>query len=228
MSPLGAYVKHRSNSGRHAVPVFLGSVGKYAFGGFPVRFGGHPTLAAKSGETGVAPRYALALFELAEAGKQLDVVADDLRTIDAAIAANNDLQRLVKSPVISRREAGAAMAGVLEKTKATDLTKNFRGLVATNRRLFALSAMIKAYLAKLAAKRGEVTADVVSATKLTKTQTDAIASALKQAMSAKVSVNVEVDPGLIGGLVVKVGSRMVDFSLRTKLEKMKLALKGAA
>lgn len=185
-------------------------------------------MAANSGETGVAPRYALALFELADEAKQLDEVADDLRGIDAAIAENDDLQRLVRSPVISRAASGAAMAALLETAKATELTRNFVGLVAANRRLFALRAMIQAYLNEFAARRGEVTAEVASAIKLTKKQTDAIAKGLEQAVGAKVAVNVEVDPSLIGGLVVKVGSRMVDSSLKTKLDKMKLAMKGAA
>ena len=117
------------------------------------------------------------------------------------------------------------MAALLETAKASELTRNFVGLVAANRRLFALRAMIKAYLNELAARRGEVTAEVASAIKLTKKQTDAIAKGLKQAVGAKVAVNVEVDPSLIGGLVVKVGSRMVDNSLRTKLNNLKIAMK---
>ena len=228
MSPPRAYVKHRTNSGRYTVPIFLGSVGKPAFCSFPVRFGGRPTLAANSGDTGVAPRYALALFELADESNLLDAVADDLRTIDAAIEANDDLQRLVRSPVVSRGDAGATMASILDKIKANDLTCKFIGLVTANRRLFALRSIIMGYLGELANRRGEVTAEVSSAIELTKKQTDEIASGLKKAVGAKVSVNVNVDPGLIGGLVVKVGSMMVDSSLRTKLEKMKLAMKGAA
>jgi F-type H+-transporting ATPase subunit delta len=185
-------------------------------------------LAVSSGETGVASRYALALFELADEAKQLDEVADDLRTVDAAIAESGDLQRLVRSPVISRNAAAAAMTAILEKTEARELTRNFIGLVAANRRLFALRAMIRAYLAELAGRRGEVTAEVTSAIPLDDAQTEAIADALRKAVGSKVAVNVHVDPGLIGGLVVRVGSRMVDFSMRTKLEKMKLAMKGAA
>lgn len=185
-------------------------------------------LAVKTGETGVAPRYALALFELADESGQLDNVARDLQAINHAITDVQDLQRLVRSPVISRREAGAAMAMFLENAKANELTRNFVGLVASNRRLFALQAMIRAYLDKLSSRRGEVSAEVISAIKLTKKQTDSIASGLKTAVGAKVSVNVQIDPSLIGGLVVKVGSRMIDSSIKTKLSKLKLALKGAA
>ena len=228
MSPLRAYVKHRTNSGWCNVSFFLKSVGKQSFCSFSVRFGGHPALAISTGDTAVASRYALALFELADERKLLDAVADDLRNIDAAIALSDDLRRLVRSPVVSRGDAGAAMAGILDRTKACDLTRNCIGLVTANRRLFALRSIVKGYLEELAKRRGEVTAEVSSAIKLTKKQTDEIANGLKKAVGAKVTVNVNVDPGLIGGLVVKVGSTMVDFSLRTKLEKMKLAMKGAA
>jgi len=182
----------------------------------------------KTGETGVAPRYASALFELADESGQLDKVARDLRAINDAITDVQDLQRLVRSPVISRREAGAAMGVFLENAKANKLTCNFVGLVASNRRLFALQAMIRAYLDKLSARRGEVTAEVTSAIKLTKKQTDSIASGLKTAVGTNVSVNVQIDSSLIGGLVIKMGSRMIDSSVKTKLSKLKLALKGAA
>ncbi len=185
-------------------------------------------LAVKTGETGVAPRYASALFELADETGQLDKVARDLRAINNAITDVQDLQRLVRSPVISRREAGAAMGAVLENAKVSALTCNFVGLVASNRRLFALQAMIRAYLDKLSSRRGEVSAEVTSAIKLTKKQIDSIASELKAAVGAKVSVDVQIDPSLIGGLIVKVGSRMIDSSIKTKLSKLKLALKGAA
>ena len=185
-------------------------------------------LAVKTGETGVAPRYASALFELADESGQLDKVARDLRAINTAITDVQDLQRLVRSPVISRREAGAAMGACLENARASELTRNFVGLVASNRRLFALQAMIRAYLDKLSTRRGEVSAEVTSAIKLTKKQTDSIASVLKAAVGAKVSVDVQIDPSLIGGLIVKVGSRMIDSSIKTKLSKLKLALKGAA
>ena len=185
-------------------------------------------MAANSGDTSVASRYAVALFELADESKQLDVVADDLRTIDLAVASNGDLQRLLHSPVVSRADAGAAMAAILDKTKANDLTRNFIGLVTANRRLFALRSITTEYLAELASRRGEVTAEVSSAIKLTKKQADELARSLERAVGAKVSVSAKVDPSLIGGLVVKVGSMMVDSSLRSNLEKMKLAMKGAA
>ncbi len=185
-------------------------------------------MASKAGDTGVAARYALALFELADEQRKLDQVADDLRSLDAMIADNDDLQRLVRNPVVSRAESGRAMAALLESAGADQLTRNFIGLVAANRRLFALPAMIRGYLAELAERRGEITAEVTSAQQLSPAQTESLEAALRSAVGGKVALSVDVDPALIGGLVVKVGSRMVDSSLKTQLQKMKLAMKGAA
>lgn len=185
-------------------------------------------MASKAGDTGVAARYALALFELADEQRKLDQVADDLRSLDAMIAENDDLQRLVRNPVVSRADSGRAMAALLESAGADQLTRNFIGLVAANRRLFALSAMIRGYLAELAERRGEITAEVTAAQQLSPAQTESLEAALRSAVGGKVALSVDVDPALIGGLVVKVGSRMVDSSLKTQLQKMKLAMKGAA
>jgi F-type H+-transporting ATPase subunit delta len=120
------------------------------------------------------------------------------------------------------------MAAILESAGAVQLTRNFIGLVALNRRLFALPAMIRSYLAELADRRGEVTAEVTSAQQLSPAQTESLEAALRTAVGSKVALSVDVDSSLIGGLVVKVGSRMVDSSLKTQLQKMKLAMKGAA
>lgn len=184
-------------------------------------------MAASGGVKEIAGRYATALFDLANEQKQLDTVADDLRQVESMLDDSEDFRRLVSSPVISREEQGKAVAALLEKAGANDLTKKFVGYVAANRRLFALRAMIKAYLAELASSRGEVTADVTSAKSLTKTRITAIEKALKQAIGKKVAVNHSVNPDLIGGLVVKIGSRMVDSSVSTQLQKLKLAMKGA-
>lgn len=185
-------------------------------------------MASKAGDTGVAARYALALFELSDEQRKLDQVAEDLRSLDSMIAESDDLQRLVRNPVVSRADSGRAMAAILESAGADQLTRNFIGLVALNRRLFALPAMIRAYLAELADRRGEVTAEVTSAQQLSPAQTESLEAALRTAVGGKVALSVDVDPALIGGLVVKVGSRMVDSSLKTQLQKMKLAMKGAA
>lgn len=185
-------------------------------------------MASKAGDTGVAARYALALFELADEQRKLDQVADDLRSLDSMIADSDDLQRLIRNPVVSRAESGGAMAALLESAGADQLTRNFIGLVAANRRLFALPAMIRGYLAELAERRGEITAEVTSAQQLSPAQTESLEAALRSAVGGKVALSVDVDPALIGGLIVKVGSRMVDSSLKTQLQKMKLAMKGAA
>ena len=176
--------------------------------------------------SGIAGRYATALFDLAASAKQLDDVAGNLATIKSMMDENADLARLVKSPVISRDDQARAMGAVLEKLGVSDLVRRFIGTVAKNRRLFALSDMIAAYGQLLAAERGEVVARVTSAKKLTKSQLDAVSAALKSAIGSDVSLESNVDESLIGGLVIKVGSRMVDSSIRTKLQNLKFAMKG--
>lgn len=175
---------------------------------------------------GLADRYAIALFELAEENKLLDAVAADLESLDAMIAASADLRRLIRSPAISRDEQQRAMTALAEQAEMNELTERFLGLLAHNRRLFALPAVITAYREILAGRRGETAAEVISASKLSEKQLKAVAAALKQAIGAKVVIAERLDPGLLGGLVVKVGSRMVDSSLRTKLQRLRLAMKG--
>lgn len=179
-----------------------------------------------TGLSGVAGRYALALIELADDKKQLDEVAEDLRGLRATIAESDDLQRLIRSPLFTRAEQAKAMATILEKAGVGDLTRRFVLVVADNRRLFVLPQMIGGYLAELSRRRGEVTAEVTSATELTKEQHAALAEAIKAKIGGKIQVDVKVDQGLIGGLIVKVGSRMIDNSLRSKLQRLRLAMKG--
>ncbi len=176
--------------------------------------------------TGLAGRYAAALFELADADKALDAVADDLAVFGRMVETSDDLRRLVRSPVISRAEQEKAVLAIAEKAGMNKLTQNFVGVIAQNRRLFALPNIIGAYHAILASRRGETTAEVVSAKELSDAQMGALSDALKQAVGNKVTVDAKVDPGLLGGLIVKVGSRMVDSSLRTKLQQLHLAMKG--
>ncbi len=185
-------------------------------------------MASKAGDTGVATRYALALFDLADEKRKLDEIARDLRAIDTMIDDSADLQRLLRNPVISRADSGRAMAAILEKAEADPLTRNFIGLVAANRRLFALPAMIAAFLAELAQRRGEISAEVTSARELTQAQAQSLEEALRAAVGGKVALSLKVNPGLIGGLVVRVGSRMIDSSLKSQLARLKLAMKGAA
>lgn len=178
--------------------------------------------------SGVAGRYATALFELAEAQSALDAVAADLGGIRAMMNESEDLLRLVRSPIYSAEEQGRAFAAILDKAGASGLVKNFVGLVIQNRRLFALPDMISAYRAILAAKRGEMTADVTSAHPLADAQIESLKAALKSATGRDVHINTKVDAALLGGLVVKVGSRMIDSSLRTKLNSLKIAMKEAS
>lgn len=184
--------------------------------------------SAQSETSGVAGRYATALFELAVDRGAIDTVAADLAQLQAMIDESADLRRLIRSPLFSRDQQSAAMDAVLAGAGLSELVRNFVGVVAQNRRLFALEGMISAYRELVAKHRGEVTAEVVSATPLSESQRIAVESALKQAVGTDVMVRAEVDPELIGGLIVKVGSRMVDSSLRTKLQRLQLAMKGAA
>lgn len=178
------------------------------------------------GATGLSGRYATALFELADEEKALDDVASDLASVGVMIEESDDLQRLIRSPIISRDDQLGAMDAVLEAAGVGQLTRNFIGVVTRNRRLFALPGMIKDYQALLAAARGEATAEVTSAQQLSDAQISAVEDSIKQAMGTKVAIDAKVDESLLGGLVVKVGSRMVDTSLKTKLSQLRLAMKG--
>ncbi len=179
-----------------------------------------------TGVSGLAGRYATALFDLADQEKVLDQVADDLRAIGGMIDESADLKRLIRSPVLSRDAQGAAMKAVLERADLSAMTRNFVGLVARNRRLFALPGMIRGYLQLLAERRGEIRAEVTAAQELSPLQVAVVKDQLKKAVGSKVSVDIRVDPAIIGGLVVKVGSRMVDSSLRSKLQRLQLAMRG--
>jgi F-type H+-transporting ATPase subunit delta len=186
-------------------------------------------VAAKSaGVSGLAERYAAALFDLADEQHGLDQVANDLRQLRAMLGASTDLQRLVRSPILSRTDQGRAVAAVAEAAGLSPLTRNFLGLVAQNRRLFAVPGMIDAFLQLLAARRGEITAHVTAAQELTSGQRAALDEQLRRAVGAKVAVEIKIDRSLLGGLVVKVGSRMVDASLKSKLHRLQAAMKGAS
>lgn len=174
---------------------------------------------------GVPGRYATALFELALEGKSLDKISKDLTQIQKMLDSSKDLDRLVKSPVFSTEEQMKAITALLKKAKITTLTKNFVSLITANRRLFAISDMIKAYGMLLSQHRGEITAEVTSASKLTVKQMNAVKSELKAVVGRDVKLDAHIDASLLGGLIVKVGSRMVDNSLKTKLDSLKIAMK---
>jgi F-type H+-transporting ATPase subunit delta len=176
----------------------------------------------------VAGRYALALFELARDGDALDAVAADLVGLQGLLDESADLRRAIRSPVISREDQGRALAAIGERAGFAELTTKFLGLVAEHRRLFVLPEIIKAYGAMLAEHKGEVGAELVSAVPLRKEQVATLEKQLSSAVGKQVMLSARVEPGLLGGLVVRVGSRMLDASLRTKLRQLELAMKGAA
>jgi F-type H+-transporting ATPase subunit delta len=178
--------------------------------------------------SGMAGRYATALFELALENKAVDAVKKDLDQFDALIADSADLNRLVRSPVFDADDQLKALSAILSKAGIIGLAANFLRVITANRRLFAVRDMIRAYRAMVARHKGEVTAHVTVAEKLSDTNLDALKSTLKSVTSSKdIELDVKVDPAIIGGLIVKVGSRMVDSSLRTKLNSIKLAMKEA-
>lgn len=176
----------------------------------------------------MAGRYATALFELALEADALDAVAADLDRFDALVRESADLARLVRSPVFSAEEQVKALAAVLDSAGIGGLAAQFLKLVASNRRLFAVRDMIRAYRALLASHKGEVTAEVTLADRPSDSQLAAIKDALASVTKKDVKVDVKIDPAIIGGLIVKLGSRMVDNSLRTKLNAIKYAMKGIA
>ncbi len=176
---------------------------------------------------GLAGRYATALFELASEAKVLDTVAADLSRLSALVHGSIDLARLVNSPVFSRDEQRRAMDAVLARLDVNVLTRNFIGLLAQKRRLFALPGIVASFEALLAQLRGELTADVISAQPLKPQQRQAIQATLKDALQRDVRISERVDASLLGGMIVKVGSRQIDSSLKTKLVRLERAMKGA-
>jgi F-type H+-transporting ATPase subunit delta len=176
----------------------------------------------------MAGRYAHALFELALENKATDAVKSDLDRFDAMVADSADLNRLVRSPVFGVDEQLKALSAILEKAGITGLAANFLRVITTNRRLFAVRDMVRAYRALVARHKGEVHAQITVAETLNAGNLDALKSALKNVTGGKdIDLDVKVDPAIIGGLIVKVGSRMVDSSLRTKLNAIKVAMKEA-
>ncbi len=172
-------------------------------------------------------RYATALFELARDEKAVDAVNADLDKFSAILAESADLTRLVRSPVFTADEQGKALSAVLAKAGIGGITANLMKVLTANRRLFAVTDVIRGYKALVANFRGEATADVTVAEPLSDKNLDALKAALKSVTGKDVALNVNVDPSIIGGLVVKLGSRMVDGSLRTKLNSIKHAMKEA-
>jgi F-type H+-transporting ATPase subunit delta len=177
--------------------------------------------------SGMAGRYATALFELALESSAVEQVQANLKAFNALVASSPDLQRLVRSPVFSADEQARALDAVLDKASISGIARNFLRVVAANRRLFAVDQIIRGFNAHVARHKGEVTAEVTVAEQLNDARMTDIRDALKAVTAKDVTIDVTVDPSIIGGLKVKVGSRMVDASLRTKLNSIKFAMKEA-
>jgi len=173
----------------------------------------------------MAARYASALFDLAQETGAVDSVGADLARFDAMIGESADLARLVRSPVFSSEDQTRAVVAVLDRAGIGGLAANFVKLIAQNRRLFAVRDMARAYRAFVAKSRGETTAEVVVAQPLSDSHLATLKDALRGTTGKDVALDVKVDPGLIGGLAVKIGSRMIDASLKTKLQSIKIAMK---
>jgi len=171
-------------------------------------------------------RYAIALFELARDGKALDSVAQSLATLKSAIAQSADLKALTISPVVGREAAGRAIGAVAAKLGLDSLTTKFLGVLAHNRRLSQTSSVIRAFETLLSAHRGETRAEITSAHPLSKPQLTALETQLKARAGRDVTLDLKVDSAIMGGLVVKLGSQMIDSSIRTRLNTLAQAMKG--
>ena len=173
----------------------------------------------------MAGRYAIALFDLALEEDKIDEVERALGQIDSLLKDSPDFARLVRSPVFSSEEQARSLKAIAAHTEITGLTANFLQLLVKNRRLFALRDIVAGFRRLLADHRGEITADVTSAIPLSEAQMDELKATLKAKTGKAVTLNVTVDPAILGGLIVKIGSRMVDTSIRTKLNTLKFAMK---
>jgi F-type H+-transporting ATPase subunit delta len=177
-------------------------------------------------QASLAGRYATALFQLARDERKLDAVGAGLDGLRDALRDSEDLRRLIASPLVSREEALKAVRATAESMKLDPITSNFLGVLAQNRRLGQLPAVIRAFNLLAAAHRGETNAEVTSARPLNDDQIAAIKTNLKGRIGRDVNVELSVDPAILGGLVVKVGSQMIDGSIRTKLNNLASAMKG--
>ncbi|OYU35655.1 F0F1 ATP synthase subunit delta [Novosphingobium sp. PASSN1] len=174
----------------------------------------------------LAGRYAAALYDLAGEQGVVTAVETDLDTLGSAVRESGDLAALLKNPEVSRDAAAKAVDAVAELLKVSPLTRNFLGVLAANRRLASLPDVVRAFTAIAAAARGEVTAEVTTAHPLDDAQLAQLAEKLKVREGRSVTVKAHVDPAILGGLVVKIGSRMIDSSIRTRLNSLAQAMKG--
>ncbi len=174
---------------------------------------------------GIAGRYATAIFELAKEEKALPAIEGDVDALDAALADSEDFRNLISSPIYARDDQQAAITAIAKEMKLSGNLTNLLALMAGKRRLFVLPQLIGALRGLIADEKGEVTAEVTAARSLTKAQEDKLAKTLKSQVGKDVKVNVAVDESLIGGLIVKVGSKMIDTSIASKLANLQNTMK---
>lgn len=176
----------------------------------------------------ISNRYAGSFLDLAAQAKKLDTVENDLNDLSAMIDSSEDLKRLVRSPLNNSARQQAALMAIADKAKLDALTKNFLNVLVQNRRLYALEAIIKSAKKDIIRRRGEVTAKVQTASILSDAQTKALQKEISQALGSNVSLDMQVDPSILGGMIVTVGSRMIDDSVRRKLERLRTAMGSQA
>ena len=182
-----------------------------------------------SNEKGLAGRYAGALYELAVEAKATEAVLSDLTGLKSLMAENAELNSVIESPVHARRELAKAVMAIMEKAGANSLTIKFLGAVADNGRLFALKQVIQAFAEEVARRNGQISAEVISAISLDSQRQKMVEETVaKLAGSKNISLEMKVDPSLLGGLVVRIGSRLFDTSVKTKLNRLEAAMKGVA
>jgi len=175
--------------------------------------------------SGIAARYASAVFELAKDASDLKTLESNVQDLDTVLADSSDIRDLINSPVVSREDQANAIAAVAKKMKLMPIVSNTLALMASKRRLFVLPALVAQLRALIAEEKGEITAEVISAKAMTKTQTDKLAKAIKARIGKDVKIDATVDEELIGGLVIKVGSQMIDTSIRSKLNSLSNVMK---
>ena len=174
---------------------------------------------------GIAARYATAVFDLAKEGKKLAALENDVASLGDALGSSGDFSTMISSPIYTRDEQIAAISGIAKKMKLSEIVSNTLSLMAAKRRLFVLPQLLAGLSDLIAEEKGEITADVTAAKALTNAQQDKLAKSLKASIGKDVKINMAVDESLIGGLIVKVGSKMIDTSIASKLANLQNAMK---
>lgn len=184
-------------------------------------------MSKNQGDAGLVARYASAFFKVASKQNALTLAEKDIQLVRDIFEESDDIKRLAHSPVFSRKEQAIAIGAVLDKAGISDVTKGFIAVLAQNRRLMLLSAIAEAFFLLLAQERGEITVEVISANALQKNQLTDISAALETSLNHNIRLQTLVDPKILGGLIVKIGSQMIDDSIKSKLERLQAISKNA-